>query len=69
MENFEGTIVLGADNLEKMMLVINKTRNDDENISQKCTETSALHLRQGDYMLQASLCWVGGGWRKAATSL
>lgn len=36
MKNFEGTIVLGADKLEKMMLVINKARNDDENICQTC---------------------------------
>lgn len=32
MKNFEGTIVLGADNLEKMMLLINKARNDDEHL-------------------------------------
>lgn len=36
MKNFEGTIVLGADKLEKMMLAIKKARNDDENICQTC---------------------------------
>lgn len=35
MKNFEGTIILGAD-IEKMMLVITKTRNGDEDIRQKC---------------------------------
>lgn len=58
MKNFEGTIVLGADNLEKMTLVINKARNDDEHLPDVHSETSALHLRQGDYTPQASLCWV-----------